>query len=92
MKTIRWNSEKNERLLQERGVCFEQVLLILEQNRVLDVIEHPNQRKYPGQRQFIVEIDGYAYLVPFVEDESEIFLKTMIPNRKATEKYLGRMP
>ena len=92
MKTIRWNSEKNERLLQERGVCFEQVLLILEQNQVLDVIGHPNQRKYPGQRQFIVEIDGYAYLVPFVEDESEIFLKTMIPNRKATEKYLGRMP
>ncbi len=90
MKAIRWNSEKNERLLQERGVCFEQVLLILEQSEVLDVIEHPSQRKYPGQRQFIVEIDGYAYLVPFVEDESKIFLKTMIPNRKATEKYLGR--
>jgi uncharacterized DUF497 family protein len=90
MKVIRWNSEKNERLLQERGVCFEQVLLVLEQDEVLDVIEHPNQRKYPGQRQLIVAIDGYAYLVPFVEDESEIFLKTMIPSRKATEKYLGR--
>jgi len=35
-----------------------------------------------------LDIGNYAYLVPFVETESEIFLKTIIPSRKATRKYL----
>jgi hypothetical protein len=54
----------------------------------LDIIEHPNQEKYKGQRIFIVNINNYACLVPFVESEREIFLKTIIPSRKATKKYL----
>jgi uncharacterized DUF497 family protein len=90
MKIVRWNSEKNELLIRDRGVCFEQVLLILDRDETLDVVEHPNQREYPGQKIAIVEIDEYAYLVPYVESEDEIFLKTIIPSRKATEKYLGR--
>jgi hypothetical protein len=88
MKPIRWNAEKNAWLMRDRGVCFEQVLLILERDEALDIVEHPNQRKYPGQKQAIVQIDDYAYLVPYTESKEEIFLKTMIPSRKATEQYL----
>jgi hypothetical protein len=90
MKAIRWNHEKNDCLFRDRGVCFEQVALILERDETLDIIEHPNPIRYPGQKLFVVEIDSYAYLVPYVENEEEVFLKTMIPSRKATEKYLRR--
>jgi len=55
---------------------------------VLDVIKHPNPSKYPNQRLFIINIENYAYLIPFIEDEKQIFLKTIIPSRKATKQYL----
>ncbi len=55
---------------------------------LLDTIEHPNKERYPNQRIFIINIDDYAYLVPFVEDEKAIFLKTIIPSRKMAKKYL----
>lgn len=57
---------------------------------VLDIVEYPNPEKYKGQRIFIVKMRDYAWLVPFVESEDEIFLKTIIPSRKATRKYLGK--
>lgn len=88
MNYFAWNSEKNEELIKERGISFERVIYHIEKQEVLDVIKHPNTSKYPNQRMFIVNIDNYAYLVPFVENESEIFLKTIIPSRKATRKYL----
>ncbi len=83
-----WNSEKNTQLIQERGISFERVIYHIERNEILDIIEHPNPSKYPGQRMFILDIGNYAYLVPFVETETEIFLKTIIPSRKATRKYI----
>ena len=88
MKRISWNPDKNEWLKESRGVCFEQVADILEQEAELDVIDHLNQEKYPGQKIIIVNINGYAYLVPRVENEKELFLKTIIPSRKMTAKYL----
>jgi hypothetical protein len=88
MKAIRWNSEKNQWLTRHRGVCFEQVLLLFERAEFLNVENHPDQQKYPGQKIAVVAIGDYAYLVPHVEDEEEIFLKTIIPSRKATTKYL----
>ena len=88
MKIFDWNDEKNEQLRIERGVTFEEVVYYLTHNGILDVIEHPNQKRYPGQRIFIINIEGYAYLVPFVEDEEWIFLKTLIPSRKMTKLYL----
>ena len=88
MKVFRWDNEKNEWLMKHRGVCFEQVVLLLEGQEVLDVLEHPNQKKYPGQRIAIVRIDDYGYLVPYVQDGDDIFLKTIIPSRKATREYL----
>ena len=90
MKWFSWNNEKNEALKKERGVSFEEVVVHIERGDLLDVLEHPNQEKYPGQRVFVVNIDDYAYLVPFVESGEEIFLKTIIPSRKATSTYLPR--
>jgi len=88
MSVFQWNNEKNEWLKEHRGVCFEQVVILMEREEVLDVLEHPNQDKYPGQRIAIVEINEYTYLVPYVQEGEEIFLKTIIPSRKATNKYL----
>ena len=89
MPYYKWNREKNERLKAERGISFEQVILYIERGGLIDVIEHPNQSKYPNQQMLIVKIKDYAYLVPFVEDEEGKFLKTIIQSRKATREYLG---
>ena len=90
MKYFAWNPEKNPRLKQERSVSFEEVVFHIERGDLLDVLHHPNQARYTGQRIFAVNIDDYAYLVPFVEAEGEVFLKTIIPSRKATNLYLRR--
>lgn len=89
MKTFDWNPEKNEQLITERGVSFEDAIFFLMNDGLLDDIEHPDPARYPHQRILIVDIAGYAYLVPYVETNEFIFLKTMIPSRKATRKYLG---
>jgi len=89
MKPINWNSEKNQHLISERGVSFEDVVFYLQQGALLDDIENPNSDKYPSQRIFVIDIDGYVHLVPYVETRKEIFLKTVIPSRKATKQYLG---
>jgi len=88
MKYFSWNEEKNELLKEERLVSFEDVVFYIDQGFLLDALEHPNQEKYKGQKIFVVQMDDYVYLVPFLEDEREIFLKTIIPSRKATKKYL----
>ena len=88
MNHYAWNPEKNEELIKDRGIPFERVIQHIENEQVLDIIKHPNTSKYPNQYMFILEIDNYAYLVPFVKNNSEIFLKTIIPSRKATRKYL----
>lgn len=90
MKAYLWDTEKNEKLKSERGVTFEKVVLYIENGWLLDIINHPNHREYSGQKIFIVNIDNYAYLVPFVESENEIFLKTIIPSRKMTKKYIKK--
>lgn len=91
VKPFRWNTEKNLVLTQERGVSFESVELAIAQGNLLDVLQHTNQDKYPNQQIFLVRLGNYAYLVPFVEDEKEIFLKAIIPSRKATKEYLQRL-
>jgi uncharacterized DUF497 family protein len=88
MKIFSWNEDKNNLLIAERQVCFEDIVIAIEMGFLLDVLEHPNQERYQGQKIFVVMIDDYIYLVPFVENEKEIFLKTIIPSRKATKKYL----
>lgn len=90
MKYYDWNEEKNEKLKKERNITFEVILSYLDEGKILDRIKHPNQGKYPNQSIFIIEHENYVYLVPFVEDDNKIFLKTIIPNREATETYLRR--
>ncbi|OGL42129.1 MAG: toxin [Candidatus Schekmanbacteria bacterium RIFCSPHIGHO2_02_FULL_38_11] len=87
MKVFRWDNEKNEWLKENRGISFEQVVILMEREDVLETIEHPNQNKYLGQKIATVKVDDYAYLVPYVQESDEIFLKTIIPSRKATNKY-----
>ncbi|HBE84077.1 MAG TPA: toxin [Blastocatellia bacterium] len=89
MKTYAWNPEKNELLRKERGICFEDVVFHIEAGDAGEIFEHPKQEKYPGQQVIVVRVEEYVYLVPFVENDDEIFLKTIIPSRKATKKYLG---
>lgn len=88
MKYFDWDKKKNQQLKEERDISFEDVVITIEEGKILDIVEHQNKEKYPNQKIFIIDVDHYAYLVPFVEDEEKIFLKTIIPSRKATKKYI----
>ncbi len=88
MKYHIWNDEKNDFLKKERGISFEDIVYYLEHGHLLAIIKHPNSKKYPDQQIYIIDIDNYAYLVPFIETKDTVFLKTIVPSRKATKKYL----
>jgi uncharacterized DUF497 family protein len=90
VKRFNWNSDKGEQLRQERGISFEEILFHIECGDILDILEHPNPQRYAGQRILVMAVNEYAYLVPYVEDNDEVFLKTIIPSRKATRKYLAK--
>lgn len=83
-----WDDEKNTLLQRTRGVGFEDVVFHIENGDVLDIVRHPNAERYPGQHVLVIEMDGYAYLVPYVKERGTRFLKTIIPSRKATKEYL----
>ena len=89
MKIYNWSSEKNELLIFDRGISFEEVVFYIENGGLLDEIVHPNSQEYSNQRIFIGAIENYVYLIPHVDNEGEIFLKTIIPSRKFTKIYLG---
>ncbi len=90
MKIFKWNAEKNEVLASERGITFEEIVQRIESGAKVIETDHPNKKKYPNRKILIVDVGGYAYLVPCVTDKNGYFLKTIIPSRKATKKYLGR--
>ena len=86
-----WSDEKNQQLIEQRGLSFEGIVSAIEQGGLVDVLEHPNQERYPGQLIYVVEIDEYLHLVPFVlQTDGTRFLKTIIPSRKATRDYRRR--
>ncbi len=87
VKIILWDPTKNEKLKRERGVSFEEVVYHIEQGDVIDITEHPNQAKYPGQLIYVIRMHECVYLVPYIETDNEIFLKTIIPSRKAVKEY-----
>ena len=88
-KNFDWNDEKNILLQKNRDISFEEIVLEIESGNLLDRIKHPNLDKYPNQMIFYVQKENYVFAVPFVEDEKTVFLKTIIPDRRATKKYLG---
>lgn len=77
-------------LVRERGISFERIVFEISIGNEVAMVMHPNQDRYPGQMISVVEVDDYVYLVPFVETESEIFLKTIIPSRKATRQFRSK--
>jgi uncharacterized DUF497 family protein len=89
VKYFDWDDAKNAKLRTERGIGFEEIGFHIERGDLLDILEHPNPERYGGQRIFVVRRENDVYLVPFVEDEDTVFLKTIIPSRKATNEYLG---
>ena len=83
-----WNTEKNRQLIEQRGVSFENAVSAIEQGGLVDVVEHPNQERYPHQMIYVVDIDDYLHLVPFVlQEDGSRFLKTIIPSQKAMRDY-----
>lgn len=90
MKYFDWSKEKNRTLKEHRNISFEEVVLSISNGELLDVLEHPNKKKYPNQKILIVNINEYAYIVPFVENKKAYFLKTIYPSRKATRTYLNK--
>ncbi|MBX7148659.1 DUF4258 domain-containing protein [bacterium] len=83
-----FDPEKNAFLKEERGISFEEIILLISEGHLMDVLEHHNQTQYPGQKIYVVDVNGYVCLVPFVRTEHKIFLKTIYPSRKATKEYL----
>ena len=93
MAAFDWSPEKNRKLVEERGISFERVVSSIERGGIVDVLEHPNQKRYPGQMIYVVDVEQYLHLVPFVvEPDGTRFLKTIIPSRKAMREYRRRPP
>lgn len=88
VKNVEWNSDKNAWLRVERGISFEDIKIAMDEEHILHIIGHPNSEKYPEQKMMVVDINGYAYCVPFVDDGDKWFLKTIFPSRKMTKKYI----
>lgn len=88
MQEIQWNEEKNTWLKEKRGIGFEDIIVAINEKRILASLKHPNIEKYPHQRVFVVAIENYAYSVPYVKSKAGVFLKTIIPSRKYTKRYL----
>ncbi len=87
---IKWSKRKNEFLKKTRNISFEQVEEKIANNEILDRFIHPDQNKYPGQYVIVIEFDNYAYIVQFdIDEDGDYLLRTVIPSRMATKKYLG---
>ena len=88
--TYDWNEEKNRQLNQRRDISFEEIVLCIQENRVVTVLEHPNKERYPGQRLYLIEYKQRIFVVPFVVNAEEelVFLKTIYPSRHYTRNYL----
>ena len=90
MPIYTYSPEKNLKLIQERNISFEEIIVAIENDLILEIVEHPNQKKYGNQKIYVIYVKEYVYLVPFITDErGDIFLKTIIPSKKAKQKYLG---
>lgn len=84
-----FSPEKNLKLKQERGISFEEVIAAIDNDQLLDIVEHPNRKRYGNQKMYVIYAKQYVYLVPYViTSDGNIFLKTIIPSRKAKQKYI----
>ncbi|REL33506.1 DUF4258 domain-containing protein [Rhodohalobacter sp. SW132] len=90
MRYFNWNEEKNRLLKKSRNISFEEIVLSIDSGGLLDIVEHHDQSKYPNQKLLIVEVENYAYVVPFLLSDETYFLKTIYPSRKATQTYINK--
>ena len=89
MERFEWSDAKNLQLKRERKISFEEIVFAIEHGGLMDVVPHPNPGKYPNQSVYVININNYIYLVPFIKDDTGArFLKTIIPSRKATQRYM----
>lgn len=88
-KYYNWDPAKNEILIASRGISFEEIVYHILVGDEVETFPNPNQERYPGQYISVVIVEGYIYLVPYVMTGNEVFLKTIIPSRKATRRYFG---
>jgi len=85
-----WSDRKNRFLKKNRRISFERIIIAIEHGHLLDILEHTNPDKYPGQKLYVIEIDNYCWVVPY-KDDKKTGTKTLItafPSRKLTKKYL----
>ncbi len=90
MKAIIYSADKNEKLKSERGIGFEEIVDAITNGYLIKIVEHPNSKRYPNQKMFLVEINDYIYVAPFIEDKTALYLKTIFKSRKYTKKYLKK--
>lgn len=90
VKYVDWDETKNRQLKEKRNISFEEILTAIDEGKLLATLDHPNKKLYPNQMIYIVNVNDYAYIVPFVENEEKFFLKTIFPSRKMTKKYIIR--
>ena len=89
MSEFDWNDEKSESLEKTREICFEDIVILVQNGHLIKVIKHPKKDRYPKQNMMVIDVEGYIYLVPYVKSKGIRFLKTIIPSRKATREYLS---
>ncbi len=83
-----FSAEKNQLIIAERGISFDEVISAIREGAVLDILAHHNPSKFPNQKIYVLNINNYVYVVPFVrKDKNTIFLKTIFPTRKLTKQY-----
>lgn len=85
-----WNEDKNMELKKARGISFEEIIICINNGQILDILEHPNKEEYENQKIYIVNVNNYAFVVPFIDNNDERFLKTIFPSRKYTRLYIGK--
>ena len=89
--TFDWNEEKNTQLKEERGISFEEIIIAINDNKIIEILQNPKNEKYPHQKMYLINYNNYIYVVPFVknDEKDEIFPKTIFPSRFYTNKYLN---
>ena len=90
VKYLEWNIVKDEWLKKNRKICFNEVVIALIEDGLLDTIDNPS-KNFPKQKVFVVKFNSYIYYIPFIEDDEKFFLKTIIPSRKALKKYFNKL-
>ena len=90
MKPIRFNKDKDKVLKEKRGIGFKDVIKEMGAGKIVTVRKHPNTKKFPSQKIMLINIKNYIFVIPYIETEKEIFLKTIYKSRKYTKEFINK--